>query len=144
MDMDIEKVWLNVRQSTTRDLLNRLTVYRSGMEADALRIIERELHDRGVTPDDIDQHDRAMRDAVLVDEHGIGIKCTFCYEPAIAEGLGWHRLWGILPLFPRWHHYCREHNPDKSALEVSEVNGKEKAAEKEAVQETRIEPHEER
>ena len=31
---------------------------------------------------------------------GTAVRCSFCHRPAVAEGWGWHRLWGVLPLFP--------------------------------------------
>ncbi len=113
MLFDVEKVWLNVRQAETQDLLNRVTVYRLGMEPEAVTIIEEELLGRGVSQADIEAHANQMRDKVITYEDGIAAKCTFCYEPAIDSGVGWHKLWGIVPLFPRFFHYCREHHPDK-------------------------------
>jgi hypothetical protein len=111
MEFHSEKVWINVRKSTTQDLLNRVTVYRSGMEPEAVVIIEKELQSRGVSLDDIDRYTARMREVVILHEDGTAAKCIFCYEPAIAEAFGWHRLWGVVPLFPRRLRYCREHCP---------------------------------
>ena len=37
-----ERVWQNAREASTEDLLDRVTVYRAGMEPEALEIIEEE------------------------------------------------------------------------------------------------------
>ncbi len=109
-----DKVRENVRQAATEDLLDRATVYRAEMEDEALGIIERELRDRGVTGDQIAEHERKRSDA-LVDSHGVALTCHRCHRPAVAEGWGWHRLWGLLPLFPRWFAWCEEHRPRKTS-----------------------------
>ncbi len=44
---DTQRLLLNVRQATDEDLLNRVTVYRAGMEPEALVVIEEELAQRG-------------------------------------------------------------------------------------------------
>jgi hypothetical protein len=46
---------------------------------------------------------------------GTAVGCSFCHRPAVAEGWGWHRLWGLLPVFPRYYYYCSEHRPDVSS-----------------------------
>ncbi len=108
---DAQRVWINVRKSTTEDLLNRITVFRAGMEPEAVDIIEQELRSRGVGPDAIRRHADTLGQEVIVRDDGIAARCTFCHEPAVAEGWGWHRLWGKIPLFPRYLYYCREHRP---------------------------------
>jgi hypothetical protein len=110
LDFDPQRVLVNVRQADTQDLLNRATVYRDGMEPDALPIIERELHDRGVTSAQIEEYHERMNRQVIQCE-GIAVRCSFCNGPAVAEAWGWHRLWGKLPLFPRRLYYCLEHRP---------------------------------
>jgi hypothetical protein len=112
MLFDIERVKQNVRKATTEDLLDRVTVYRAGMEAQALEVIEAELRERGVTAQDIEDHDGQRRPETRLLPDGTVAKCTFCARPAVAEGWGWHRMWGILPLFPRFYHYCSVHRPD--------------------------------
>ena len=111
MDFDLEKVRENVQGATTRDLLNRVTVYRSGMEPDAVVLIEKELESRGVASDYVDKYAQEMRDRVILHDDGTAAKCTKCYEPAIAQGMGWHYLFGKVPIFPRWYYYCEEHQP---------------------------------
>jgi hypothetical protein len=111
MRLDLEKVRANVRAAATEDLLNRVTVYRAGMEPEALDIIERELRQRGISPDAIAEHERTRGKEVLFDSEGIARKCYRCPRPAVAESLEWHRLWGLLPVFRRRIAWCAEHAP---------------------------------
>jgi hypothetical protein len=114
LEFDPQRVLVNVRSSETQDLLNRVTVYRDGMEPEALSIIEEELYSRGVSAAQIADHrERAGKDVVLCE--GIAAKCTFCHEPAVAHGWAWHRLWGKVPLFPRHAYFCRNHQPQQPA-----------------------------
>ncbi len=46
MDWDADRVRANARQASTEDLLERVTIYRSGMEPEAVEIIEAELRRR--------------------------------------------------------------------------------------------------
>src|SRR5262249_31370235 len=101
MDFDPQRVVVNARNSNTQDLLNRVTVYRAGMEPEAIPIIESELYDRGVTAAQIQEYRERQDREVIVAADGIALRCSFCHEPAVAEGWNWHRLWGRLPLFPR-------------------------------------------
>ena len=109
MDWNPERVRQNARQAPTEDLLDRVTVYRAGMEPEAVAIIEAELRRRGVDQDAIDNH-LAERDAGLVkDADGTARQCSFCPRPAVWQARGWHRLWGIVPLLPRTFFYCENH-----------------------------------
>lgn len=112
MKFDAERVFINVRKSETGDLLNRITVYRAGMEPEAIDIIETELVRRGVSAAQIQEYAERMEKEVIQFEDGIAAKCSFCHEPAVAEEWGWHRIWGKVPLFPRRFFYCREHKPE--------------------------------
>lgn len=111
MDFDPERVWLNVRQATTEDLLDRVTVYRRGMESEALEMVESELFERGISADVIEAHAK-KRDTVIKDAAGVALPCSFCHRPAVAQGWGWHQLWGVIPLFPRFYSYCEKHRND--------------------------------
>jgi hypothetical protein len=117
MRFERERVQSNVRQATTEDLLDRVTVYAAGMEADALEIIEAELRSRGVEGHQIAAHaaERARTMIPLAD--GTAAPCSFCRRPAVEEGWGWHRMWGVLPLFPRIYLYCEKHKPVSSPKE---------------------------
>jgi len=111
MRLNLERVRANVGAATTEDLLDRATVYREGMEPEALDIIERELRARGLNWDAIAEHERKRREKTLLDPQGIALKCHKCRRPAIGESWGWHRLWGLLPVFPRRFAWCAEHAP---------------------------------
>lgn len=109
MRWDLERVKENVRQAETEDLLDRATVYRAGMEPEALDVIERELWARGVCGEQIEVHAlRRGRDVLRLPD-GSAAVCSFCRRPAVREAWGWHRLWGLLPVFPRRLRQCREH-----------------------------------
>jgi hypothetical protein len=106
-----ERVRANVRQAKTDDLLDRVTVYRAGMEPEALIIIEDELHRRGVRTADVGAHAARREQEVFLLPDGTAVPCSFCHSPAVAHGWDWHRMWGVLPLFPRPFYYCTEHRP---------------------------------
>jgi hypothetical protein len=111
LDLDLERVRDNVRRATTEDLLDRATVYREGMEPEALAVIDAELRQRGLTECDIAEHAERRRGRVLFSPEGWALKCARCYRPAVAQVWGWHWLLGVLPLFPRWFPYCEDHLP---------------------------------
>lgn len=111
MYMDLERVRANVRQAATEDLLDRATVYREGMEVEALDIIEQELRSRGISRDAIAEYERKRREETWFDAQGVALMCHRCRRPAVVETWGWHRLWGRLPLFPRRFAWCAEHKP---------------------------------
>jgi hypothetical protein len=110
LPFDAERVAKNAHEATTEDLLNRITLYRHGMEPDALGIIETELRERGIGGREIDEHEARLRD-VQRDEQGMALRCSLCPAPAVAVRWGWHRMWGTVPVFPRRWWYCREHEP---------------------------------
>ena len=112
MLFDIERVKQNAHEASTEDLLDRVTVYRAGMEPQALDVIEAELRERGVTPEQIGQHERERREETQLLPDGTVRKCSFCQRPAVAEGWGWHRMWRVLPVFPWFYYYCSVHRPD--------------------------------
>jgi hypothetical protein len=109
MRFDLERVKRNIRQADTEDLLDRVTVYRAGMEPEALAVIEEELRARHVLPEEVEAHAERRRQETNLLPDGTVRRCSFCHRPAVAEGWGWHRLWGRLPIFPRFYYYCAEH-----------------------------------
>jgi hypothetical protein len=113
LEFDMRRVRSNVRSATTEDLLDRLTVYRSGMEPEALKIIEEELRERGVNDEQIDAHAEQRRRETTLLPDGTAVRCSFCHRPAVAESWSWHRLWGLVPILPRYLHYCSEHIPNQ-------------------------------
>jgi hypothetical protein len=110
MDFNLDRIRINVRQAGTEDLLDRVTVYRAGMEPAAIDLIEAELHSRGVTPEQIEAHEADRRRTILPSAD-IPFRCSLCDRPAVERAWDWHRLWGILPVFPRVFYYCSEHRP---------------------------------
>lgn len=112
---DAERVRTNVRQAETEDLLDRVTVYRAGMEDEALDLIEAELRARGVGAEEVARHAALREQTTVWRDDGTAAPCTFCHRPALARSWGWHRLWKVLPLFPRYYFYCDRHRPPAAA-----------------------------
>lgn len=114
MRFNPEQVRLNARQADTDDLLDRVTVFREGMEPEALGIIESELNSRGIRSQQIDEHGSRREKEVIFLSQGLAARCSFCrfcHKPAVKEGWAWHRLWGYLPVYPRYFYYCENHAP---------------------------------
>jgi hypothetical protein len=111
MRLNLERVRANVRQAATEDLLDRATTYRDGMEPEALDIIEAELRQRGVSWEDIAEHDRKRGESALLDSCGLAVSCHWCRRPAVGESWGWHYLWGLVPIFPHRFAWCAMHKP---------------------------------
>ena len=109
MDVDREAIADNVRSAATEDLLDRATVYREGMEPEALHLIEDELRRRGIRDADLRAHAEEQDAQVLRAPEGWALRCSYCEKPAVTRGWGWHRMWGVLAVFPRPFRYCREH-----------------------------------
>jgi hypothetical protein len=110
--LDLEKVRANVKQADTEDLLDRATVYRAGMEPAALEIIDAELRSRGVGEEAAAAH-AARRGPGLADADGLPRKCEKCRQPAVVQVWAWHRLFGVLPVFPRRMAFCEVHQPGR-------------------------------
>jgi hypothetical protein len=111
MQSNLERVKANARQSNTEDLLDRVTVFRPGMDSDALAVIEEELRARGITAAAVRAHDEQRRSQILPLVRGLPARCDLCPRPAVTSLVRWHRVWGVLPIFPRRFHYCDEHRP---------------------------------
>ncbi len=112
MQFDPQRVRANVRQAATEDLLDRATVYRAGMEPEALDLIEAELRARGLSTEAIEAHAERRRGQTIPLPDGTAVRCSFCDRPAVDQGWGWHWLWGLLPVFPRFYSYCEHHRPE--------------------------------
>jgi hypothetical protein len=110
MKLDLDRVRRNVRKAATEDLLDRVTAFKDGIEPAALEIIAEELRSRGVDEQAIAAHAERRKECVCR-EDGTAIRCSFCHRPAVVQRRGWHRLWGVLPLFPRRLAYCEVHRP---------------------------------
>jgi hypothetical protein len=116
LEFDAERVTRNAQESSSEDLLDRITVYRDGMEPAAVEIIEAELRRRGIERKEIEAHS-AYRSARMIPlPDGTARPCSFCHRPAVEQRWGWHRLWGYLPVFPRYLSYCEKHLAKKEAV----------------------------
>jgi hypothetical protein len=96
-------------ESTNEELLDRVTVYRAGMDPAALEAIERELRSRGVTDEQVTEHGQRLEGEVLWREPGLAWSCSYCTRPAVAWEPDWVRLFWFIPIFPRRVRCCREH-----------------------------------
>ncbi len=121
MALDLDSVRENARASTTQDLLDRVTVYREGMEPEAVQVIEEELRTRGIGPTEIRAHEDEYGSAVLRDENGVAYTCSYCDRPAVAQEKDLlFRMGGIfagVPLDRVYRRYCTEHRPASSSGE---------------------------
>jgi hypothetical protein len=111
MKPNLDKVRDNVARSTTEDLLDRATVYRAGMEPEALEVIDAELRSRGVSEAEVAAH--VARHQGPLDAHGLPLMCSCspCRRPAVTVVWDWHWLFGLLPIFPERRPLCAEHAP---------------------------------
>ncbi len=109
MFWDLKRVAAYIRQADTEELLDRVTVYRAGMEPAALDLMEGELDRRGVSREAIAAHEAERRRYAIFLPDGCAVPCSFCSRPACERGWGWHRLWGRIPLFPRLFARCPLH-----------------------------------
>lgn len=109
MQFDLKSVAAYTRRAGTEELLDRVTVYRAGMEEAALDLMEMELDRRGVTRAAIAAHDRERRETAILLADGTAARCNFCDRPAVVRGWGWHKLYGRVPVFPRVFAYCEQH-----------------------------------
>lgn len=106
---DLERVKQNIAKAETVELLDRITAFRQGIEPDAVELIEDELVRRGVSADDVLAHGEQLERSAIQRADGTAARCSFCDRPAVAKSWGWHRLWHILPFFPRQYYYCARH-----------------------------------
>lgn len=109
MRFDLHAVGRYMRAADTESLLDRVTVYRTGMEPAALDLIEGELHRRGVKRSQIADHEAERRAVCLFHPDGMAIRCDRCERPAVRRGWAWHRVWGLLPVFPVHRAECQQH-----------------------------------
>ena len=114
MRLDLKRVAEFIRRAETEELLDRVTVYREGMEPAALDLMEGELDRRGVSRGHIADHHAERRRTAIMLPDGTALRCSFCHRPAIVEARGWHRLFGRVPIFPRLFAYCSVHQLQKA------------------------------
>lgn len=109
MRLDLRQVAAYVRRAETEELLDRVTVYRAGMEPAALDLMEGELDRRGLGPVDVAEHDLTRWESAIRLPDGTALRCAFCDRPAVARRWGWFRLAGRLPVFPIRLPRCEAH-----------------------------------
>jgi hypothetical protein len=119
MQVDRERVLAGFRASDTDDLLDRVTVYRAGMEPEAVEMILEELRQRGVDAAQVRAHGERRGQGVLWQKPGLAWQCAFCRGPAVARRWHWQRLWGRMPLFPRRVFVCASHQGPTSAAKTA-------------------------
>jgi hypothetical protein len=111
---ELEAVRENARAATTQDLLDRVTVYREGMDPDAVKVIEEELAGRGVRTAEIEAHEQNSAE-VLRDENGVALTCSLCNRPAVAVDRDMLATWGGFLMLGStvhgWRLYCSDHAP---------------------------------
>lgn len=110
MRLDLKRVAEFIRRADTEELLDRVTIYREGMEPAALDLMEGELDRRGVTREEIAEHDADRKATAIMLPDGTALRCSFCNRPAIVNARGWHKLFGRVPIFPRIFAYCSVHD----------------------------------
>ncbi len=110
LDFDRNRFPKTAQDMTNEELMDRITVYRSGMEPEAIRMIEAELARRKVGQLEIAAHEARRRENGVFLADGTAVRCSFCDRPAVRQRWGWHRLWGKVPVFPRRFAYCEEHS----------------------------------
>ena len=111
MRFDLRRVAEYIRRADTEELLDRVTVYREGMEPAALDLMEGELDRRGVTREQIAEFDAMRRATAIMLSDGTARRCSRCDRPAVARRWAWHRMWGVVPVFPMVFAFCGKHDP---------------------------------
>ena len=112
MFFDLGRIQANIRQADTEDLLDRITVWRADMEPEALGLIEEELRRRDVSPTQVDAHGDERRKHLVLPGDGRPTRCSRCFRPAVESVVGWHKIWGWVPVFRRHFGYCEKHRPN--------------------------------
>jgi hypothetical protein len=124
MEFNLKRVAEYIRGANTEELLDRVTVYREGMEPAALDLMEGELDRRGVTREDIADHFAKQRRRAIMLPDGTAMRCSFCNSPAVVQAWRWYRVFGVVPVFRMPFAFCPFHaeqrrvpwdNPDADA-----------------------------
>jgi hypothetical protein len=109
MKLNLKRVAAFIRKAETEELLDRVTVYRAGMEEAALDLMEGELDRRGYSREMIDGYRESRLENAILLPDGTALRCNFCNRPAVIRGRGWHKLFKRIPVFPRVFAYCTLH-----------------------------------
>ena len=110
MRFDIRRVAEFVHSAESEELLDRVTVFRDGMEPAALDLMEGELDRRGVTRAEIAEFETTRRATALTNADGTVVRCTLCYRPATTRVRGWIKIFAKrIPVIPWRLPYCDFH-----------------------------------
>ena len=121
MRFDIRRVAEYVHSADSEELLDRVTVYRDGMEPAALDLMEGELDRRGVTRAAIAEFEAMRRETALTRTDGTIIRCLLCDRPATGRGRGWITIMGgRVPIFPWRFPYCDTHSRKEPQTEPTD------------------------
>jgi hypothetical protein len=123
MLLNVERMKANVRQAETEDLLDRITIFRGGMEEIALAYIEEELRRREIARLDIEAHEEMRRLNPILMRGGFPARCGKCFRPAVERVVDWHWVYGLIPLFWRSYYYCEQHRPRPKGERNESVSG---------------------
>ncbi|MBP3955763.1 hypothetical protein J8F10_10760 [Gemmata sp. G18] len=115
MRFPLREIAQYIRSAPTEELLDRVTVYREGMEPAALDLMEGELDRRRVTRAQIADYDAKQRATAIMLPDGTAQRCERCDRPAVYQRRGWHRTYGWLPVFRRTFYFCSFHQPASKA-----------------------------
>jgi hypothetical protein len=108
MRFDIDRVRANLKRASTPELLDRYVFFRGGLEEEAVTALRDELRSRGVAEEAMQAHRDASPD-VLWETPALAYRCWKCEQPAVVCERRWHKMWGILPLYPRPVYCCPAH-----------------------------------
>lgn len=113
MKLDLRRVATFIRSASTETLLDRVTIFRCGMEPAAVDLMIHELSRRGIDEATIASYHQEKKHIVLFHDDGEAVRCSFCDRPAILRQKRWHRLWKRIPIFPKMFAVCDLHQHGK-------------------------------
>jgi hypothetical protein len=127
MDFDLRRVAEFIRGAETEELLDRVTVYRAGMEEVALDLMEGELDRRGITREQIAEHYAKRRACAIMLPDGTAMRCSFCDRPAVCQARAWHwvrtHFLISIPVFKFKFAYCAVHRkPEQPESGAEDAN----------------------
>jgi hypothetical protein len=115
MAVDLERIRQYAEKASTEELLDRVTVFRAGMEPEAIVVIETELHRRGVDQEKVAEFEQLRRRDGLIGGD-VPRTCSYCDRPAIVRAWGFARGRSLLPIIPWRFSYCEEHHKTRWAF----------------------------
>lgn len=109
MRLDLEKVRIYAKKADNKALIDRVTLFQSGMEPEALEIIILELTSRGISALEITEHEEKYKEKVIRGPEGMPRLCNNCPSPATAQEWGWLKVFGFVPIIPWKYLFCEDH-----------------------------------